>query len=111
MSGQNNTIDALSKTLGEIVSDIRHIREKTDVINDKVESINKATIKHSMMIDASHSRLDGIDKKIESAEKRLDGHDTFKTKAKVWIGIAVGVWGFIISFAGTALKPLISGLF
>ena len=66
----SNTIDTLSQMLGEMKSNIMHIREKTDVINDRLENVQKSTIKQGMQIDSAHERLDKFEEAHEEVKKR-----------------------------------------
>lgn len=112
----SNSIDTLSKNLGEMLSDIRHIREKTDIINEKVEKTNIATIIHGEKIDSAHKRIDTSEKNalktakeindtIKTIKTKVESHETLKNKGLgivsiigilaggigVWIGKVIGI--------------------
>lgn len=107
----SNTIDTLSQMLGEMKSNIMHIREKTDVINDKLENVQKSTIKQGMQIDSAHSRLDKFEEAHEKVKKKVDSHETFKVRAKVWISIITGIWAVVVGIGVSIVKSIVPALF
>ena len=107
----SNTIDTLSQMLGEMKSNIMHIREKTDVINDKLENVQKATIKQGMQIDSAHARLDKFEEAHEEVKKKVDSHETFKVRAKVWIGIIASIWTVLVGIGVSIVKSIVPALF
>ena len=114
----SNTIDTLSQMLGEMKSNIMHIREKTDVINDKLENVQKSTIKQGMQIDSAHARLDRfeevqeeIKKTHKQIKKKVESHETFKVRAKVWIGIIASIWTVLVGIGVSIVKSIVPALF
>lgn len=59
----------INETMGEIKTHIVHIREKVDVMDDKVNNLNNESIKQRIHIDAAHKRIDELQPIIESHEK------------------------------------------
>ena len=83
----------ISEFMGEIKTHIVHIREKVDVMDDKVNNLSEESIKQRIHIDAAHKRLDKIVPIVES-------HESVKNKGFgiiATIGSITGAIGFFVS--------------
>lgn len=56
----SDKIDDLIKTVAGIVSDVKHVREKTDAIDNKVQVLNDKSIVGELTIASAHKRVDEI---------------------------------------------------
>lgn len=97
MSG---SIDELSKTLGVISSDIKHLVNKTANIDDKVETLQNHSVEHKASTKAAHKRIDDIAPKVTE-------HENLKNKG---IGI-LAVISIVFGILGNAISKVIQSGF
>ena len=66
MSGD---IDELSRMLGEMQSDISHIRKSTDLIDTKVDKAHENVIELKASAKSAHKRIDALHPHVEDYKK------------------------------------------
>lgn len=94
-----NKIDELSELLGKISSDISHVREKTDAIDNKVEHLQTSNIENRMTIKSAHKRIDEMNVRMSDTEKTVKDHESVKNRGYgiiAFIGFIFGTLGAMI---------------
>ena len=82
--------------LGEMKSNIGHIRSKVDIVERDVKILNETLIETTASARAAHKRVDDL-------QKETDKNTTFRNKG---MGI-VGFVGFMMTGLGTLLGVVI----
>ena len=89
-------IDELSKTLGVISSDIKHLVGKTSSIDQKVEKLQNSNTHNEIAVKSAHERLDEVIPKVQE-------HENIKNKG---LGV-IAVMGTIFGALGSYLAKFI----
>lgn len=96
-------IDELSEMLGRISADISHVRQKTDAIDNKVETLQESNVEHRVTIKAAHRRLDEFNGRMSKVEDNVRDHENLKNKG---MGIVAFV-GFVFGTLGAAITKVL----
>lgn len=67
----SDKIDELIKSVATLVADVKHVREKTDAIDNKVQVLNDKAIVIEMTVQTVHKRMDQVEPVVYGVEKRL----------------------------------------
>lgn len=94
----SDKIDDLIKTVAGLASDMKHVREKTDAIDNKVQVLNDKSIVGELTIASAHKRIDEIVPLVNKHEQLFTesgGIDKAKEASRAsitaWIASAVAV--------------------
>lgn len=96
-------IDALISGMATLTADMKHVREKTDAIDNKVQTLNDKSIVTEMTALRAHQRLDEIVPLVTAHEKIFIEQGGGKKAVS-------GIWAIITSI-GAMLTALGSLLF
>jgi len=94
-------IDELSRQLGAIQSDIKHIRTTTGDTIAQVRTISTAAIRQEASVSSAHKRLDQITPKVEALHDSKNRSVGFLSA----IGITCGTIGAIVVKFLSSLLP------
>ena len=85
--------------MGEMKTHIVHIREKVDVMGDKVDTLNTQSVEQKIKIDAAHKRIDSL-------QGTVKAHDDLKNKG---LGV-LAILSFVVGIIGAGISKLIGSL-
>lgn len=88
----SDKIDDLIKSVAGLVSDVKHVREKTDAIDNKVQVLNDKSIIGELSVASAHKRLDDIAPLVTKHESFfIEAGGGAKAKSAIWAWIASAV--------------------
>lgn len=114
-------IDELMVTVASLATDMKHVREKTDAIDNKVQIVHDKSIVTELTMAAFHQRMDKIEPKVLDIESRVgliepvvkqiapivNNHETLLIEGKGASKAMSGVWALVVaafSFIGMVVS-------
>lgn len=92
--------EKINEFMGEMKTHIVHIREKVDVMGDKVDTLNNQSVEQKIKIDSAHKRIDTLHDKVK-------GHEELKNKG---LGVLT-VLSLVIGTIGAGISKLLGHMF
>lgn len=81
------SLDKVSKMLGGLQSDMKHVRKTSETILEKTDKLNETVIIQGQRIKSAHERIDDI-------EPKVNEHEAIKNQG-------VGFWIALTTISGS----------
>lgn len=101
----SDKIDDLIKTVAGLASDMKHVREKTDAIDNKVQVLNDKSIVGELTIASAHKRVDDMVPLVMKHEQLFTesggankARDANRASIAAWTASAVAVLSAVASW-------------
>lgn len=94
-----SSIDELSKVLGEMQSDMKHVRVRTDDIHREQKDLNEKVIINGI-------RVEQIDQKVKEISPKVERHEELINKSKGGVVVATGLAG-MAGFVGGIIGKIL----
>lgn len=97
-------LDDLLVKVTEVYTDMKHVREKTDVINDKVEGLAKNSMLNEFAIQQLKERMDKVEPLVVNHEELLiEGKGAQKAVSGI-VAVGISVVSSIVAVLSWVLK-------
>ena len=92
-----SNLDEVSKALGGLQSDMRHVRKINESILEKTDKMNESVIIQGQKVAAAHVRLDKMEPKVREHEELKNKGVGFWLAITTAISSASGVVGSLVT--------------